>query len=106
MELEKLANRLLPAMEDCCEGLKVTVTKVETQIGSGALPTAVLPSVAFRITYANRSEKRPLNALANAFRKLPIPVIGRISKDALILDLRCLEDETGFAKNLQSLNLQ
>jgi L-seryl-tRNA(Ser) seleniumtransferase len=36
-------------------------------------------------------------------RRLPLPVIGRIADQALILDLRCLEDEAGFVSNLDSL---
>jgi L-seryl-tRNA(Ser) seleniumtransferase len=34
---------------------------------------------------------------------LPIPVIGRIENQTLLLDLRCLDDEKGFAANLASL---
>ena len=32
-----------------------------------------------------------------------MPVIGRIADQALLLDLRCLEDEAGFLANLASL---
>jgi L-seryl-tRNA(Ser) seleniumtransferase len=41
--------------------------------------------------------------LAAAFRNLPVPIIGRIEKHALIFDLRCLEDEAGFARNLAAM---
>jgi L-seryl-tRNA(Ser) seleniumtransferase len=41
--------------------------------------------------------------MAAAFRALPIPVIGRIEDQALIFDLRCLEDEAGFVRNLAAL---
>jgi L-seryl-tRNA(Ser) seleniumtransferase len=34
-------------------------------------------------------------------RDLPIPVIGRIADDAVILDLRCLEDEAAFLTQLR-----
>ena len=44
-----------------------------------------------------------LQALAARLRALPIPVIGRIGEDALWLDLRCLEDETGFLAQLDRL---
>jgi L-seryl-tRNA(Ser) seleniumtransferase len=37
-------------------------------------------------------------------RDLPAPVIGRIAEGCLILDLRCLVDEAGFAANLNALD--
>ena len=33
-------------------------------------------------------------------RELPRPVIGRIEKDRLVLDLRCVGDEEAFLSNL------
>jgi L-seryl-tRNA(Ser) seleniumtransferase len=44
-----------------------------------------------------------LETLASAFRSLPIPVIGHIKHGALILDLRCLDDETSFVSQLALL---
>jgi L-seryl-tRNA(Ser) seleniumtransferase len=35
-----------------------------------------------------------------------MPVIGRIQDGALILDLRCLEDEAGFVAQLGGLSIQ
>jgi L-seryl-tRNA(Ser) seleniumtransferase len=43
--------------------------------------------------------------LAKAFRDLPIPVIGRITDDALWFDLRCLEDESSFIESLKGLDV-
>jgi hypothetical protein len=34
---------------------------------------------------------------------LPTPVIGRIEKDRLVLDFRCLADEEAFLSNLPHL---
>jgi len=34
-----------------------------------------------------------------------VPVIGRIEDNALILDLRCLDNEKEFLANLAALNL-
>jgi L-seryl-tRNA(Ser) seleniumtransferase len=46
-----------------------------------------------------------LKRLADALRRLPVPVIGRIEDQALVLDLRCLDDEGAFAENLAALEL-
>jgi L-seryl-tRNA(Ser) seleniumtransferase len=50
-----------------------------------------------------RGAGRALNALAAALRALPTPVIGRIEQQALLLDLRCLEDEARFIANIEKL---
>jgi L-seryl-tRNA(Ser) seleniumtransferase len=47
-----------------------------------------------------------LNAIAKAFRDLPVPVVGRIHEGAFVLDFRCLDDEEAFAVQLPKLNLQ
>ena len=49
-------------------------------------------------------KRTALEALAAALRALPVPVIGRIENQALVLDLRCLEDEAGFTANLAGLD--
>jgi L-seryl-tRNA(Ser) seleniumtransferase len=52
-----------------------------------------------------RRPGKALKMLARAFRELPIPVVGRIADDALLFDLRCLEDEAEFVDNLRELTL-
>ena len=44
-----------------------------------------------------------VEVLARRLRGLPIPVIGRIERGTVILDLRCLEDEEAFVAQLSSL---
>ena len=44
---------------------------------------------------------RAVEALAQAFRSLPSPVLGRISDGVFQLDLRCLEDEDAFVAQLK-----
>jgi L-seryl-tRNA(Ser) seleniumtransferase len=75
----------------------VAIEPVRGQIGSGALPVDLLPSFALAI------RARGLDRLADAFRDLPIPVIGRIGAGKLYFDLRTLDDEAAFVAQLDKL---
>jgi L-seryl-tRNA(Ser) seleniumtransferase len=101
------AVRLKPRIEKYLNGaFQIDTAQSASQIGSGALPTGAIPSAALAMRAPNnRHSGRALNALAAAFRSLPVPVIGRIEKDALIFDLRCLEDEEAFLNNLAHLKI-
>jgi len=106
VEIEKLAYRLAKVLQECLGLCEVTVEQTYSQVGSGALPVDKLQSAALKISRPDlRRPGKTLEKLALAFRKLQIPVIGRISDDALWFDLRCLEDEKGFVENLQSLKV-
>jgi len=83
---------------------RVEVVDCASQIGSGALPVASLPSTALAVTPADGSGAT-LERIAAALRRLPIPVIGRIAGGALLLDLRCLEDPSQLTGQLGSLRL-
>jgi len=104
-DIEASAQRLAPAVAAALgEGFRVGVEACASQVGSGAVPLDTLPSAALAIRpTAVRSAGRALTRLAAALRRLPVPVIGRISDQALWLDLRCLEDEPGFLANLAAL---
>jgi L-seryl-tRNA(Ser) seleniumtransferase len=69
----------------------VEVIESSSQIGSGALPTEELPTVALRVTHPRFSA----DAIAAMFRRARI--IGRVSDDAFNLDLRTVEDPATFA---------
>ncbi len=106
-EIARLATRIAATVQDKCEGFEVIAAPVQSQIGSGALPSDTLASVALKITVSGK--RRPGSALiklAKAFRNLPVPVIGRITDGALWFDVRCLEDECTFIENLQELTLK
>ncbi len=99
-ELEALAGRLVPKVQDWLGAAwTIAATHCNSQAGSGSLPSAAIPSVALALRPAGKSGKA-LNDLATRLRKLPVPVIGRICDGALLLDLRCLEDEAGFLAQL------
>jgi L-seryl-tRNA(Ser) seleniumtransferase len=98
-EIEALARRVQPLLSQHL-GMRaqVDVVPVMSQIGSGSLPVDLLPGFAVSIKSAGpkKVSGRWLDQLASEFRKLPIPVIGRITEGAFLLDLRCLEDEAVF----------
>jgi L-seryl-tRNA(Ser) seleniumtransferase len=98
-EIAAVAARMAPVLAARLgDRFAVEAAPCASQIGSGALPLATLPSAALRI------RGRGLDALAAALRALPVPVIGRVEDDALWLDCRCLEDEAGFAATLAGLD--
>lgn len=59
------------------------------QIGSGALPTERIPSIAVTISAKNQ---RDLLMLENEFTHYPCPIIGRITQGKLWLDLRSVAE--------------
>ncbi len=96
-DITALAERLRPVLQEYCGPLaEASVAPCASQVGSGSLPVDRLPSAALRIA---SSRLRPA-AVAQALRALPVPVIARVHEDAVWLDLRCLEDEAGFAAQL------
>jgi len=104
-DIEAAAQRLLPAIAAAVTPrFTADVIACASQIGSGSLPSEVIPSAGIALRLANtRGKGRALLELATALRTLDQPVVGRIENDALILDLRCLEDEDAFVRNLATL---
>jgi L-seryl-tRNA(Ser) seleniumtransferase len=104
------AERLAPAAAARLSGwATVSVAACISQIGSGALPVETLPSAALVLTPdlggegIRRGAGGRCKRLAERLRGLPVPVIGRISGDAIVLDLRTLEDEAGFLDSLAAI---
>jgi L-seryl-tRNA(Ser) seleniumtransferase len=101
-EITALAGRLLaPLTAALGDHFSLEVVECASQIGSGALPQQTLPSAGIGIRPSGkRASGRSLATLAARLRGLSIPVIGRVADDMLVLDLRCLDDEIGFVRNL------
>jgi L-seryl-tRNA(Ser) seleniumtransferase len=103
-EIEAMARRLAPIVKTALgDDWDVAVVPVSSQVGSGSLPVDMIPSAALAITYRKGRSGQALKALVARFRRLPRPVIGRIAEDQLIFDLRCLENEAGFKRQLEGL---
>ena len=106
-EIRAMAGRVMPAVILAVGGrASARIVECASQIGSGALPVETLPSAGIALTPAGKRRSGAADALARAFRALPVPVIGRINEGEFILDLRCLEDERGFVAQLGQLHLQ
>lgn len=104
-DIRTVAERLRPIIADAI-GQAFTIETIDctSQIGSGALPLEGIPSAGLAIRPVQaRGAGRVLNALATALRRLPVPIVGHIAEQSLVLDMRCLEDEAGFIRNLSTL---
>jgi L-seryl-tRNA(Ser) seleniumtransferase len=102
VEIAAVATRLRERVATALsEDFTASVADCASQIGSGALPLETLPSAGIAITPVGRKGAGTrLGELAIAFRNLPIPVIGHVKDGALVLDLRCLDDEAAFLAQL------
>jgi L-seryl-tRNA(Ser) seleniumtransferase len=65
--------------------IAIDLVACESTVGGGALPTATLPSWGVAVSGA------PADDLDRRLRAAPIPVIGRIADERLILDVRTLQ---------------
>jgi L-seryl-tRNA(Ser) seleniumtransferase len=98
-EIETQARRLLPPVAEALGGdFAVELCECRSQIGSGALPLETIASAGLAI--ASKLRGGELERLSAMLRELPRPVIGRIEKERLVLDLRCVGEEEAFLSNL------
>jgi L-seryl-tRNA(Ser) seleniumtransferase len=105
LEIEAQAERVLPHLVRALgDAFDVEVSERQSQIGSGALPLETIGSAG--IVIRARRGGPAIEDLASRLRALPRPVVGRIDKNRLVLDLRCLDDEVAFLANLRHLNVE
>jgi len=107
-EVRRTAARIAVVLAPLLNDFSVHVTECTAEIGSGAQPGRGIASAAVTVTpRAAKGRGRALQGLSEAFRALPIPVIGRIQDDAYLLDCRTLVDEQeteSFIAQLASLH--
>jgi L-seryl-tRNA(Ser) seleniumtransferase len=95
--------RRLSGMVD--KGTQLTLREDVSQVGGGALPLQELPTMVLAVKPLDLS----VNELEENLRKGEPPIISRISKDELILDMRTVLDEeipllaAGIEKSLRHL---
>jgi L-seryl-tRNA(Ser) seleniumtransferase len=103
-DIDTQARKLVAKIAPFIPGFSVEAADIHSQVGSGALPMRKIPSAGVRMTPLNteRSQEQ-LNRLASDLRSLPRPVIGRLHRDSLYLDCRCLDNEDVFVDQLEKL---
>jgi L-seryl-tRNA(Ser) seleniumtransferase len=83
-ELEARAQRILAPLAPRAE-----IVEAEARVGGGALPLLRLRGPAVAVDPAPESAEQ----LATRLRQAPVPVLGRIQRDRLLLDPRTLGDQ-------------
>lgn len=78
-ELRTRAQRYAQAIPGC------TIAESSAYVGGGSLPESVLPSIAVALSPRNGAD-----AAAQALRRAPTPIIGRIDEGRLLLELRTI----------------
>lgn len=81
----RLAAILRPALEDCCA---VDIVSTTSRVGGGALPEYGLPTRALRL----QPRTLRLSAFETGLRRLETPVIGRLEDDAMLFDMRTVDN--------------
>ena len=106
-DIRAQCERVLPHVQAAVrDKADANIVDCGSQIGSGSLPVDSLPSAGIAITQSGKRKGSFANKLSLAFRQLPLPVIGHIRDDALILDLRCLDQEAEFIAQLSLIKIQ
>jgi L-seryl-tRNA(Ser) seleniumtransferase len=107
--LRRKGRRLLKRLSGMAtKGIQLSLKEDVSQVGGGALPLQGLPTIVLAIKTLDFS----VNDLEENLRKGEPPIISRIRKDELILDIRTVFDEeipllaTGIEKALKRLQSQ
>ncbi len=100
-ELQKRATHVHACLTDkIASPCTIAVKTSSAEVGSGALPGHSLPSLAVEIRTPNGTSSQQL---LQSLRSLPIPVIGRIYKSAVSLDMHGAEPLDELIANLRKL---
>ena len=102
-DIRAAAERIRSGVAAALDGVaSAAAIDCESEIGSGALPAQRLASAGVAIRTL-RGAAVSVTRIAEAFRRLPVPVIGRLQDNAFVLDVRCVDDESAFAEQLPLL---
>jgi L-seryl-tRNA(Ser) seleniumtransferase len=94
-------ERRCVALAAAARGVTADVQSTRTMIGGGAAPGKSVPSFALGLTNAGCSAQD----LALRLRRQPVPIVGRIEDDRVLLDLRTVDesDDSYLAETLAGM---
>jgi L-seryl-tRNA(Ser) seleniumtransferase len=98
--LKSRAKRLSGQLKKRCGDITVSAVEVYSEAGGGSFPDVIMPSYGISIKPPTISVEN----LEERLRNLEIPIIGRIEKEALIIDMRTIlkEEETLLVSGLET----
>jgi L-seryl-tRNA(Ser) seleniumtransferase len=98
-EIREMGQELVPRLRIALGGeFQINLENSTAQIGSGAMPTEELPTIAVSVEH----KKLSANAIAQKFRTANPPIIGRIKDDRFLLDLRTIFDGNDLIPNFHN----
>ena len=100
-ELAKTARKILRDLGDLSDRFKITIKDGYSQVGGGALPLQEIPTKLLAV----RPTAISPNQLERSMRMNHVPIIVRIERDEVVLDMRTLMDGdaeviTGFFRGV------
>ena len=98
--LQEKAEQLKACLANRLKDYQVEIKESFAQIGSGSQPMATIPS--FAVTIAEKTEAK-LTALLAIFKGLEQPIIGRVEKGKIWLDLRSVADFKALLDTVEKL---
>lgn len=89
-ELSRKARRLSARLKKSLgDKLSISIQNEYSEVGGGSMPLHKMPTKVVAIT----SSKASIDAMDNILRKYEVPIISRISKEKLLLDVRTIADD-------------
>ena len=86
---KSLYNKIIENIDIDSEGCKLEIVDSYSEVGGGSLPLEKIPTKCIKISF----EDKDIIALERALREYEIPIITRVYKESLFIDLRTIRDE-------------
>ncbi|MCX5799393.1 MAG: L-seryl-tRNA(Sec) selenium transferase [Proteobacteria bacterium] len=91
--LKRRAQRIAKIVKNRCPALSVSIVELSSEVGGGTLPDVLLPSFGIALKLHTIS----VESFEERLRNLTVPIIGRIERNMLLLDMRTiLKDDEPF----------